>query len=105
MTTDQGGVGILIRQVLEDTAAKKGGLESGDTIIMFNGQPVGNIADIRNFSKLVLGRGQGLPTKVVVIRDTGERVERTVTSAAFPKRARAAGCRSWIGRSGRPRPV
>ncbi|HMB16166.1 MAG TPA: DegQ family serine endoprotease [Pelovirga sp.] len=40
--------GILVSQVMEDSAAEKGGLEQGDVILKLNGTTVENVAAFRN---------------------------------------------------------
>ncbi len=40
--------GILVSQVMEDSAAEKGGLQQGDIITRLNGEPVESVAAFRN---------------------------------------------------------
>jgi C-terminal processing protease CtpA/Prc len=64
---------VLITDVVAGCAAEKAGLRGGDRIVRFNGVAVSTLTDINDFSRLVLGRGPGRATTVVVDRD-GERV-------------------------------
>ena len=45
---EDGTQGVLITQVMEDSAAAEAGLESGDLVLRVDGQPVRRAADLRN---------------------------------------------------------
>ena len=65
--------GVAIPQVTEGAAADKGGMESGDVILEFDGEPVESATQFRN---LVASRKPGQQVKIVILRD-GKR--RTLT--------------------------
>lgn len=58
------GVGILVNRVMDDTPAKKAGLEAGDVIVEVAGEPVGDVGDVW---KALAGREGDV--KVEVIRE------------------------------------
>lgn len=62
--------GVLIAQVEEGTPADKGGLEDGDVIIEFNGEPIENVS---RFRIAVANTDVGKTVKVKVIRDRKEK--------------------------------
>jgi len=62
--------GVLIAQVMPDTPAEKAGLEQGDVVIMFNGEPVDSVAPFRN--KVALTK-PGTKAKITVLRDNEEK--------------------------------
>lgn len=61
--------GVLVSSVIPEGPAESGGLEEGDVIVEFNGQP---IATIPRLQRLVASADVGSKAKVGVIRD-GER--------------------------------
>jgi len=67
--------GVLVGQVNEDTPAEKGGLEVGDIITRFNGQPV---SDVEQFRMMVADERPGTKVSMVVIRE-GEQKTLTMT--------------------------
>jgi serine protease Do len=71
----EAGEGILVSQVNPDSPAAKGGLEVGDVIIEYAGQPV---SDIGNFRNQVALTEPGTRRAVKVLRD-GKQRELTVT--------------------------
>ena len=71
----EAGEGILVSQVNPDSPAAKGGLEVGDVIIKYAGQPV---SDIGNFRNRVALTEPGTRRTVTVLRD-GKQRELTVT--------------------------
>jgi len=81
---DEEARGVYIRDVLPDTSAAKAGIRAGDIIVEFAGVDL-STAQIPEFSRLVLGRGVGVPTKVIVIRDR-RRVALEVALGALPDR-------------------
>ena len=72
--------GVVVAQVLPDSAAEKAGLKSGDIIIELNGQPMRQAAEIRNRIGLLRAGDQ---VELVVLRD-GKRknVKATIQNAA-----------------------
>ncbi|MFO7578062.1 MAG: DegQ family serine endoprotease [Pelovirga sp.] len=79
--------GILISQVMEDSAADKGGLQQGDVILKLNGDSVTNVASFRNQIALtrpgttveleILRKGKIRQHKIVVDTLEAEVVEAT----------------------------
>jgi serine protease Do len=80
------GKGILIGQVMEDTAADKAGLKRGDIIVEYNGQPVG---DLNSFRSRVASTAPGSTMDLVILRD-GKRLEKTVTIGTLDEEEMAA---------------
>ena len=74
--------GVAIPQVTEGAAADKGGMESGDVVIEFDGEPV---ESARQFRNLVASRKPGRPLNIVVLRD-GKRETLTVRLDKRPSR-------------------
>ncbi|MBN1796421.1 MAG: DegQ family serine endoprotease [Sedimentisphaerales bacterium] len=73
--------GVILTEVLEDSAAAKAGLKYKDVIIEFNGKPV---EEVRELQKQVALLSPGTEVKVVALRD-GKRKEFTVTLDERPK--------------------
>ncbi len=74
--------GALINKILPDGPAAKGGLQVGDVIVEFNGQPIDLSLDL----PLVVGRTQAeSEAELVVFRD-GEKVKLTMKIGALPER-------------------
>jgi membrane-associated protease RseP (regulator of RpoE activity) len=72
------GEGVRVQQVMPDSAAEMAGIEAGDVIVAFDGQPV---ADLRSYSTLLKGRAPGDEVVVSVLRD-GQPVEVRATLGA-----------------------
>jgi serine protease Do len=69
------GQGILVAQVNEDSPADQGGIETGDIIVEFSGEPVTEIGSFRNAVALT---PPGSRRDITVVRD-GKRRELSVT--------------------------
>ena len=67
--------GILVSQVMEGSAAEKGGLRQGDVILKLNGNPVDNVAAFRN--QIALTR-PGTTIEIEVLREGRLRQHRIV---------------------------
>ncbi len=67
--------GVVITQVIEDSAAEEAGLESGDVVIRVDGQPVNRAADLRNRVGL---SPVGETIRMTVLRDGREKQIRAV---------------------------
>jgi serine protease Do len=80
------GTGILIGQVMEDSAADKAGLKRGDVIIEYNDQPVG---DLNSFRSRVASTAPGSKMNLVILRD-GKRLDKTVTIGTLDEEQMAA---------------
>lgn len=72
--------GVLVAGVSDGTPAAEAGLERGDVIVEFNGEPVEDVGQLRN---LVAMTSPGKQTTITVIRD-GQRRELTVTVGKLP---------------------
>jgi len=68
------GIGILIGEVSEDSPASKGGLESGDVIVKFEGQPV---EEVGSFRSRIASTPPGEKVRLEIIRD-GKRITKRV---------------------------
>jgi serine protease Do len=79
--------GVLINEILEDSPAKKAGLERGDVIVEFDGKPVDNATQLRN------AVAQTMVGKKVVVKFMREKKFRTadVAIAEQPKNIAQAG--------------
>lgn len=67
--------GVLISEVLPDSAAGKSGVQKGDVVLRYNGQEV---TDTYQFRRLVGNTGVGKTVEMVVLRD-GKRKTLSVT--------------------------
>ncbi len=63
--------GVLVTKVMKGSPAEKGGIESGDVIVEFNGKPVKNVSDLQ---LKVISTKPGEVVKIKVIRDGKEKV-------------------------------
>lgn len=82
--------GAVISQVGADSSAERAGLEPGDVIVEFNGEPVDGSADLRNKVGLVR---LGSTVEIVYIRD-GRRAEVEATIGEASALSPAAGAES-----------
>ncbi|MGE3955033.1 MAG: DegQ family serine endoprotease [Parachlamydiales bacterium] len=73
--------GVLIAEVLPDSPAAKAGLEQGDVIVAFNGQPVESMAALRNSISLL---EPGSKIRLKLIR-SGKAINKAVEIAKYPK--------------------
>jgi len=78
--------GALVNQVMEDSAASRGGLQVGDVIRAVNGTPVDTFSDV---PPLIGAQAPGSRVKLLVMRDGRER-ELTVTLTELEEDARRA---------------
>jgi putative serine protease PepD len=76
-SSEQSGfsTGALVEEVTEGGAAKKSGIQSGDVVVQFAGQPVNTAADL---TAMVRAQPSGADVEVVVVR-AGERLVFQVT--------------------------
>ncbi len=74
---EEGTTGVLLQDVVEGSAAEKGGLQKGDIVISFDGKTFSEDDGEGEFREAVASAKAGVDIAVVVIRD-GERVELTV---------------------------
>ena len=72
------GEGVLIAAVSPDSPAGKAGLQKGDVVVGFAGQP---IADLQAYSDVMKTLSPGQTTTVTVLRD-GTEIEMSVTLEA-----------------------
>ncbi|MDH5386977.1 MAG: DegQ family serine endoprotease [Gammaproteobacteria bacterium] len=70
--------GILVAEVVEDSAADKAGFKQGDVIIAFRGKPVTDVGDFRNKVSLT---PPGKQEKITILRD-GKQHDLVVTIGA-----------------------
>ena len=71
--------GALVSQVVEDGAAEKAGLRSGDVVVAFNGEDVDNSSDLRNAVGLLT---PGSSADITYLRDSRRRTTRITVLAA-----------------------
>ncbi|MFO7766175.1 MAG: DegQ family serine endoprotease [Pelovirga sp.] len=67
--------GILVSQVMKDSAAEKGGLQQGDIILKLNGEAVENVAAFRN--RIAMTR-PGTTIELEILREGGLRQHKIV---------------------------
>jgi serine protease Do len=72
--------GALIAEITEDAPAEKAGLKQGDIVLMYNQQPVSNVAALRNAVALMK---PGSTITLTILRD-GEMKEIPINIGAFP---------------------
>jgi len=78
--------GALVNQIMEDSAASRGGLQIGDVIRAVNGTPVDTFSDV---PPLIGAQAPGSRVKLLIMRDGRER-ELTVTLTELEEDARRA---------------
>lgn len=76
--------GILISQVMEQSAAEKGGLRQGDVITKLNGEPVENVAAFRNRISLT---APGTTIELEILRKGKTRKHKIVVDAMEAEQA------------------
>ena len=74
--------GALINKILPDGPAAKGGLQVGDVIVEFNGQPI----DLSQDLPPVVGRTQAESEADLVVYRDGKKVKLTMKIGALPER-------------------
>jgi C-terminal processing protease CtpA/Prc len=70
--------GVVIDEVLSESAAQKAGVKAGDVVVQFDGE---NVRGAQQFTRLVRETAEGRAVKMAVIRD-GKRMDLDVTPAA-----------------------
>jgi len=70
--------GVVIDQVMDESAAQKAGVKAGDVVVQFDGE---NVRSAQQFTRLVRETAEGRTVKMAVIRD-GKRVDLEVTPTA-----------------------
>lgn len=75
--------GALVNDVSEDSPAERAGLKSGDIIVVFNGEDIGDASDIRNAVGLVQ---PGTTTDLTYLRDGRRRTTRITVDAVEESR-------------------
>ena len=83
---DKDTKGVLVPDVIEDSAADKAGLKQGDIIVEFDGQPIEKVNKLLNRVAVLK---PGTKVKVVVLRD-GKRRTLTVELGERPAEGRIA---------------
>ena len=78
MDTDEGA---LISEITPDGPAEAAGLQTGDIILTWDGEPV---SDSRSLSRMVARTKIGKPVEVVIFRE-GERLSVPITTGEFPE--------------------
>lgn len=81
-----GGQGILVAQVSEDSPATKAGLRQGDVIVAYQGKPVSKVGNFRNRVSLT---PPGKREQLTIIRD-GKRKNLTVSIGTLTEEKRVA---------------
>lgn len=81
--------GVVITEIVADSAAEKAGLKHNDIIVEFNGKPVDSAAGFRNNVAMLK---PGTEVNIAVIRD-GKRIELEITLGKRPSGAEHAGAR------------
>jgi serine protease Do len=70
--------GVVIDEVMNETAAQKAGVKAGDVVVQFDGE---NVRSAQQFTRLVRETAEGRTVKMAVIRD-GKRLDLDVTPTA-----------------------
>jgi serine protease Do len=78
--------GVLVGEVMDNTPAKKAGLQAGDVITSFDGK---KITDVENFRSLVASTPPGKTVAIEYVRD-GKKLSTSVELTDFPKSQTAA---------------
>ena len=81
--------GVLIPEVIEDSAAEKAGLKRNDIIVEFNGKPLEKATELLN---RVAALKPGTEVKIVVLRN-GKRKTLTAELGERPRRAEIIGAK------------
>ena len=68
------GPGVRVQQVMPGSAAEAAGIQAGDVVVAFDGEPV---TDLRGYSALLKARAPGDRVTVTVLRDGAERTVST----------------------------
>jgi serine protease Do len=78
--------GVLVAEVTHGTPAEAAGLERGDVLVEFNGEPVEDVGRLRN---LVAMTTPGKQVPIAVIRD-GQQRELSITVGELPEKLTAS---------------
>jgi len=70
--------GVVIDQVMNESAAQKAGVKAGDVVVQFDGE---NVRSAQQFARLVRETAEGRTVKMAVIRD-GKRMDLDLTPTA-----------------------
>ncbi len=89
----EGGVGVLVTKVEEDSPADKGGMKEGDVIVKYDGKKV---KDIKSLQLLVARTHPGTTVSVVVVRD-GKEKKLKIKIGEKPTSMAVAGKDNWLG--------
>jgi serine protease Do len=81
-----GTAGVLVGEVVDNTPAKRAGLQVGDVITAFNGK---SIEDVQHFRSLVAGTAPNTTATIDLVRD-GRKLELKADLANFPTENLAA---------------
>ncbi|MCG8393070.1 MAG: DegQ family serine endoprotease [Pseudomonadales bacterium] len=85
--------GVVITQVVEDSAAEKAGLKSGDVVIQVDGRPVNRAADLRN----KVGMSPvGEKVELTILRDGKKRAVTAVISESSQETAGGEGVSKFL---------
>jgi S1-C subfamily serine protease len=79
---EEGGKGIVVREVTPESPAARSGLKKGDRVVKLDDEPV---SDAEKFSKAIASRKPGDKLRLGVVRD-GKEQSLTVTLAERPSR-------------------
>jgi serine protease Do len=78
--------GVLVAEVTHGTPAEAAGLERGDVLVEFNGEPVEGVGRLRN---LVAVTTPGKQVPITIIRD-GQQCEMNITVGELPEKLTAS---------------
>lgn len=80
---DRGDRGVLVSSVVADSPAARAGLQAGDVLLAYDGQPlrVRYAEELPDVNRLLLGTPQGTEVALTFLRDGKERTVTAVTAA------------------------
>jgi membrane-associated protease RseP (regulator of RpoE activity) len=78
------GQGVLVKEVMEGSAAAKAGLKAGDVIIRLNDETINEVGDLRK----ALNEAESREVTVTVVRDRREQSFQVTLDESQPRRPR-----------------
>lgn len=87
------GRGVLVAQVESDSGAGSAGMTAGDILVSVDGEPVGNIGDIR---RALADRAPGGTVEVELVRERQPQ-NLSITLSAAPSQAKAGAAHPKVG--------
>ncbi|MCI0402099.1 MAG: PDZ domain-containing protein [Acidobacteria bacterium] len=78
------GQGVLVKEVIEGSAAAKAGLKAGDVIVRLNDDPVNEVGDLRR----ALNQAESREVTVTIVRDRREQTLKVTLDEPQPQQLR-----------------